>query len=292
VIKRNGFTLIELLVVIAIIAILAAILFPVFAQAREAARTSVCLSNVKQLSLGAMMYVQDYDERFWAWNWGFYCNGGNDGLPRDSAAFWTMAIYPYVKDKQVYQCPDDILQWDDAWANNEGQNCSDDNGAHDMFSPASGQYYWCTVADGCANWNPKYVSYGANESLDGSTKLAAIRAPANVMLFGDCAAQLADDWAGVGSTTTSPSPPGNANYIVSRVAFSSDPNGCCLMWDTGHTATWFEQLTNDNNVPITGNYLENSTRHHGGENISYVDGHAKYSRWQNLTWFNLGGGGN
>ena len=62
--RRKGFTLIELLVVIAIIAILAAILFPVFAKAREKARTSSCASNLKQLGLAAMMYVQDYDEKF------------------------------------------------------------------------------------------------------------------------------------------------------------------------------------------------------------------------------------
>src|SRR2546425_6224745 len=60
--KRRGFTLIELLVVIAIIAILAAILFPVFAQAREKARGATCLSNLKQIGLGMMMYAQDYDE--------------------------------------------------------------------------------------------------------------------------------------------------------------------------------------------------------------------------------------
>ncbi len=61
--RRKGFTLIELLVVIAIIAILAAILFPVFARAREKARQTSCLSNLKQLSLGVLMYAQDYDER-------------------------------------------------------------------------------------------------------------------------------------------------------------------------------------------------------------------------------------
>src|SRR6266550_4116230 len=62
--RRNAFTLIELLVVIAIIAILAAILFPVFAQAREKARQASCLSNMKQLGMSALMYSQDYDERF------------------------------------------------------------------------------------------------------------------------------------------------------------------------------------------------------------------------------------
>ena len=67
--SNAGFTLIELLVVIAIIAILAAILFPVFAQAREKARGASCLSNIKQLTLGMMMYSQDYDETFPEWRW-------------------------------------------------------------------------------------------------------------------------------------------------------------------------------------------------------------------------------
>ena len=62
--RRSGFTLIELLVVIAIIAILAAILFPVFARARESARRTSCISNLKQLALGTMMYAQDYDETY------------------------------------------------------------------------------------------------------------------------------------------------------------------------------------------------------------------------------------
>src|ERR1700753_3722417 len=65
-IKRRGFTLIELLVVIAIIAILAAILFPVFAKAREKARQIACLSNMKQIGLATLQYVQDYDEQFYA----------------------------------------------------------------------------------------------------------------------------------------------------------------------------------------------------------------------------------
>src|ERR1700676_4164590 len=65
--SRNGFTLIELLVVIAIIAILAAILFPVFARARESAKKTSCLSNTKQIGLAAMMYLNDYDDTYW-WN--------------------------------------------------------------------------------------------------------------------------------------------------------------------------------------------------------------------------------
>ncbi len=105
--KKQGFTLIELLVVIAIIAILAAILFPVFAKAREKARQASCQSNLKQLGLGILQYVQDNDElmpqgvvpgpatTLQQGN----CNGVGKG--------WAGEIYPYVKSTGVYKCPDD-----------------------------------------------------------------------------------------------------------------------------------------------------------------------------------------
>ena len=107
--RRRGFTLIELLVVIAIIAILAAILFPVFAKAREKARQSSCSSNVKQLSLGVMQYAQDYDETLPAWaRW--YPSRGNAGDGFGDATCTSpqsppLAIYPYVKNVQLYVCP-------------------------------------------------------------------------------------------------------------------------------------------------------------------------------------------
>jgi len=94
---RRGFTLIELLVVIAIIAILAAILFPVFARAREKARQSSCLSNLKQIGLGIMQYVQDYDEMYPG-----RMRGDNSGTTRVS---WPILIMPYVKNQQVFRCP-------------------------------------------------------------------------------------------------------------------------------------------------------------------------------------------
>lgn len=94
--RRRGFTLIELLVVIAIIAILAAILFPVFARAREKARQSSCSSNVKQISLGCMMYAQDYDERNTI---GWYSDA-NAGCHT-----YRVDIMPYVKNWQLFTCP-------------------------------------------------------------------------------------------------------------------------------------------------------------------------------------------
>lgn len=87
--RRRGFTLIELLVVIAIIAILAAILFPVFAKAREAARKTACLNNGKQIGTGVMMYVQDYDEMYPTADFGGY----------------VAQVQPYVKNIDLWRCP-------------------------------------------------------------------------------------------------------------------------------------------------------------------------------------------
>jgi prepilin-type N-terminal cleavage/methylation domain-containing protein len=113
----RGFTLIELLVVIAIIAILAAILFPVFARAREAARKTTCLSNLKQIGLSSLMYVQDYDEVF---PWLMMDGRNNDdatGLSKQMETtgpvilnnqfqfFMEAKFFPYTKNLQLYNCP-------------------------------------------------------------------------------------------------------------------------------------------------------------------------------------------
>jgi prepilin-type N-terminal cleavage/methylation domain-containing protein/prepilin-type processing-associated H-X9-DG protein len=118
---RRAFTLIELLVVIAIIAILAAILFPVFAQARESARQTSCLSNLKQIALAGMMYLQDYDERFVpvggtsekVWPAGTLpqnmtrtatnpVTGATAELPVNG---WSLNLLPYIKNRDLFQCP-------------------------------------------------------------------------------------------------------------------------------------------------------------------------------------------
>src|SRR5579871_2200109 len=102
--KRRGFTLIELLVVIAIIAILAAILFPVFAQARAQARKTSCLSNVKQMGLGMLMYTQDYDEVY-------PLDLSKVPPPKGdyfliTVASWQNEVQPYVKNWGIFICPD------------------------------------------------------------------------------------------------------------------------------------------------------------------------------------------
>jgi prepilin-type N-terminal cleavage/methylation domain-containing protein/prepilin-type processing-associated H-X9-DG protein len=152
--QRAGFTLIELLVVIAIIAILAAILFPVFAQAREQARTISCLSNTKQIGMSVKMYAQDYDEIFpmgtypgprnWevnmdvlgdaGWNdcggWWQGINPGDGGPPLGACAYGSqfyrvlmaVQLHPYIKNKQVWYCPSDKIRAAEQMYNYNGVN--------------------------------------------------------------------------------------------------------------------------------------------------------------------------
>jgi prepilin-type N-terminal cleavage/methylation domain-containing protein/prepilin-type processing-associated H-X9-DG protein len=132
--RAAGFTLIELLVVIAIIAILAAILFPVFAKVREKARQTSCASNMRQLSIATMQYTQDYDEN--------YPTGSAGNLGQG----WAGTIYSYVKSAGVYKCPDDntgerkngnITSYPVSYAGNLNFLRTDGNGAPN--DPHSGQ---------------------------------------------------------------------------------------------------------------------------------------------------------
>ncbi len=123
--NQSAFTLIELLVVIAIIAILAAILFPVFAQAREKARQASCLSNLNQMGLASNMYIQDYDETFYPHRWNSGPNSNpllqqlnvtcSDSGPISGVAcnktFWISLLQPYVKNYQIWQCPSNPNGW-------------------------------------------------------------------------------------------------------------------------------------------------------------------------------------
>ncbi len=107
---RKAFTLIELLVVIAIIAVLAAILFPVFAQAREKARQTSCASNARQLGMGVLMYLQDYDETLTP-----VAIASADG----NGVLWPVLVAPYVKNEQVRRCPSDVRAKSNSYGLNE-----------------------------------------------------------------------------------------------------------------------------------------------------------------------------
>lgn len=147
--QRKGFTLIELLVVLAIISILAAILFPVFARARENARRANCMSNLKQIGLAMMQYTQDYDEHLPGATASFPVAQPYPSLPSSSNTLWLWwnIIYPYIKNTQVFVCPSSGATW---------------NGG---YYPYKGTY---------GNW---YAPYGYNYYLhtsSGGLSLAAI----------------------------------------------------------------------------------------------------------------------
>lgn len=206
--KSRGFTLIELLVVIAIIAILAAILFPVFARARENARRSSCMSNVKQLALGILMYTQDYDEKLP----GIRKASDTPGL----YVSWVTMIQPYAKSTQVYTCPDGVPFYDpnypsygcnynlgvdattvslaavgtpaetvmigDSWAHLAAPN--DQLGYYDMYPPslfAAGTKWWEKVAGSAPAYNGSLTQQhfdGANVGyVDGHVKWSKLPGP-------------------------------------------------------------------------------------------------------------------
>lgn len=167
---RSGFTLIELLVVIAIIAILAAILFPVFAQAREKARQATCLSNQKQLGLAFMMYIQDYDETF---PMDQYDTSAPGGTPDDnSLRFWTDFVYPYIKngDRNVGFGNQPIT-----WGSSGVYVCPS------YPVPNQGVTYggnYALMPDGLVSWT-------AGTTLQAPASLAAISSPSDSVLLAD-----------------------------------------------------------------------------------------------------------
>src|SRR5438105_4271109 len=159
--RKRGFTLIELLVVIAIIAILAAILFPVFAQAREAARKASCLSNLKQIGTGWMMYVQDYDEQtpMSAWT----TEGKGDGWR--AIPFWR--IQPYVKSEQVMLCPSDAIPWCQ-YDDHDGPR----DGGHNYDGKCTN-----TLAPVGTHWMKGSYGYNTNLGYTRGVSIASITAP-------------------------------------------------------------------------------------------------------------------
>ncbi|RYG73976.1 DUF1559 domain-containing protein [bacterium] len=171
-IRNSAFTLIELLVVIAIIAILAAILFPVFGRARENARRSSCQSNLKQIGLGIMQYVQDYDEKY------PYCNqDGPDVLGNGWGWFgtWMYTTYPYVKSAQIYTCPSATKFHDP----------DDTTDFTEMRAPgaASGPKFTTLYNYGA---NENVIPNGYSDPLPSAVSVASIPTSSLVPMIADC----------------------------------------------------------------------------------------------------------
>lgn len=211
--KRRGFTLIELLVVIAIIAILAAILFPVFARAREKARQNSCLSNIKQISLAWTMYVQDFDERGMDAGYlipGLAVAGSGGSADGSNVNWWRYLIQPYIKNWQIFTCPS---------------------------AP--------NIADPSYAGNQMTREYGYNGAVS-RTSLADIKAPADLAIFGDA-----------------------SHWLISA--------GGCNLYSFAYPAQE-RHTTGGCNALQSQNQGDTFTRHNGGSNIGFADGHGKWLR--------------
>jgi prepilin-type N-terminal cleavage/methylation domain-containing protein/prepilin-type processing-associated H-X9-DG protein len=246
---RWGFTLIELLVVIAIIAILAAILFPVFAQARDKARQSSCLSNCKQMGTAWMMYQQDYDETFPSsqplnvWD---DCATMKD---RGSFGGWTgNLLMPYSKNAAIFKCP----SFPRANSINRGSTCAP------------------VVDEGVvmAQWQIPmlWTSYAYNYVTFGTRTTSQIARPADAMAFWDSLTAWADcPYAQVGSCgiwAQRDLPP-----FMAKIGLPVHPK---------MDKSW-----------ITAANITRESPHSNTINIMFADGHAKNARWDKLTWGNL-----
>jgi len=265
--KSSGFTLIELLVVIAIIAILAAILFPVFAQARAKARQTSCLSNTKQIDLAFQMYKQDFDETypFWSWWDSSPLSSGATGASKNHfEALWLNAIYPYTKNGQVYTClsdraystPENTALW---WWFAENP----------PVAPALQVSKYNMVPE----LTRQQMSMGANEVLlngsYGKPTDALVDRPAQTLLLADMANGLT-----AGPSQGRPDR-GNATdirhqYIMRRVAYANQCDG-----------TWYGG--SDQNLHLPAWDSDACERHSYGENIGFADGHSKWLRAPKIT---------
>lgn len=252
---RRGFTLIELLVVIAIIAILAAILFPVFAQAREKARQTSCLSNMNQLGKAAMMYAQDYDELLVPHRTVNTLNPFVGQYPASQAnvndrTFWCSLLQPYVKNLQVFKCPSNPNGW--VGGDPSGHVCED-----------------ATACKGAGYGGQN--SYGLNDSYAAPASAYAGGPPVDISL-------------------TAITRPASTVYIADASYYGVSGRGTGYAPGHDNEATYWMNIGNSDytmygmSKKLTPDHavLAGRGRHSGVINCTFLDGHAKAINYDKL----------
>jgi prepilin-type N-terminal cleavage/methylation domain-containing protein/prepilin-type processing-associated H-X9-DG protein len=247
----RGFTLIELLVVIAIIAILAAILFPVFAQAREKARQSSCASNHKQLATALIAYTQDYENNF-APSRAYILPINNN-----NAKIWVEIIKPYVKNESIFLCPSaQDTRYGELW-DDEPQNNRWGRGWVSIGYSAHLSAGWCWDLNGNGQCDP-----GIDPIM--VPNVSIVKEPARMVM-------LADSFSG-----PTPAPHNCRGYLID--------NDCvygCSATDPRVPPAPFQPCTSGRSNTLFGSgYLSLGVRHprNEGLNIAFVDGHTKWFR--------------
>jgi prepilin-type N-terminal cleavage/methylation domain-containing protein/prepilin-type processing-associated H-X9-DG protein len=242
--RSSGFTLIELLVVIAIIAILAAILFPVFAQAREKARAITCLSNQNQIGLAMIQYEQDNNETFVP-----IINPDNGNGQPGNPVGWADIIQPYLKDTAVLHCPDDSVP-------------PSQDPAQEPFPP----YFSQTNSPNQGAIGSAYTSYFYN-ALMGTQPLNGAFYPRNYNAGGMAIAQVLNP----------------AETIVTGDGDASNAGDGFPYSYSFYCTARIDNKTTDVCGDNPGQYAALSStadiRHQGGANYSFADGHAKYVKF-------------
>ena len=244
--NRAGFTLIELLVVIAIIAILAAILFPVFARARENARRASCQSNLKQIGLGLTQYIQDYDEMF--------LNAGNDG----GTLVWQDLMQPYVKSIQLFNCPND---GNSSFTYRAAANRST---GYELGTYAMNGYY-ADQAFTPDSWSPPITYTWSSDTVLRPVKVS----------------QVADSAGTVWVCEAVPHQNGGLSAWASSTLDQTNPGGIPAISTNGHpNVRGIKTLGGRTNINDAESFP--SARHLDTMNTLYCDGHVKAMRLENL----------
>ena len=262
--RASAFTLIELLVVIAIIAILAAILFPVFARARENARRSSCQSNMKQIGLGMLQYAQDYDEKLPGYRFSYaspVAGQTGAGTQLNSNIFFNQVTYPYTKSYQIWVCPSNPI----GWVNIDSQGVNAAVG--DAFQSYGGENSYALS---------NYVFPGKN-----GIALASFVETAKTVGMVD--GQYYN---------TLPKGPAGAPCQLKNIDYTNDlTSGGIINPTSGSYPNYWKQIGNSHitdfaasaTSPTEAQAIEGlKSRHLETINVLWMDGHVKTMRWDTL----------